>query len=93
MQEKAADELLGEQSHAFLFVSGLMVFPAEGDFAVLQTDEPVVSNGNAGIGAEIVQDLLRAAEWWFGIDHPFDPAANLIQSAKASLLDSLWSER
>lgn len=27
-----------------------------------------------GIAAEIGEDLGWAAEWWFGIDHPFDLA-------------------
>ena len=83
VQEKAPNELLGVQGHAFLLVCGSVIFPAEGHFAILKADQPVIRDGNAvGIAAQVAQHLVRAAEGWLGVDHPFDSAAGLHQTCK-----------
>ena len=49
-----------------------VIFPAEGDLIVLEGDEAMVGDGNAvGEPAEIAEDVMGAAEGWFGIDDPW----------------------
>ena len=44
----------------------------ECDFDVLHILEPLIADGDPmGVAAEIVDDLLGAAEWRLGVDHPF----------------------
>src|SRR4030095_573991 len=76
MKQEAANELLGLESHPLWFVSLPIVFPAECDLCVLETDQTVIGYGNpVRIAAEIVQHLIRAAKGRFRVDHPFGLAA------------------
>src|SRR4029453_357965 len=76
MKQEAANELLGLESHPLWFVSFPIVFPAECDLSVLETDRTVIGYGNpVRIAAEIVQPLIRAAKGRFRVDHPFGLAA------------------
>ena len=74
MQQKAADKLLRRDCHlSVLFaVFGPVLFVLECDLAVLYISQPVIADGDTmGIAAQIVDDLLGAAEWRLGVDHPF----------------------
>jgi hypothetical protein len=71
VQEEAADELPGVESHG----SGAVVFfavpPLEGHLCILKRQQAVVGNGDAvGIAAEVIEDLGGSPEGRFGIDDP-----------------------
>lgn len=71
MEQEAAQELLGIQSHEPLLVAVLGISPAKGDVTVGQSDQPAVGDGDTmGVGAKIAQYMFRAAERRFGIDDP-----------------------
>ena len=47
------------------------VSPAKGDLVAGERDEAVVGDGDAmGVGAQVVEDILGAAERRFAVDHP-----------------------
>jgi len=78
MQEKAPNELLRIEGHHFLFVGVFVIVPAEGDFAIHKADQPMIGDCDTmRIAAQIIEDLIRAAEGRFGIDDPFGFAAAL----------------
>ena len=59
-------------SLGLLTIGGTVLLVLECDLAVLHTPEAVVADGHAvGVAAQIVDDLLGAAEWRLGVDHPF----------------------
>lgn len=90
MQQEAADELLGLESHQLLFVSLPVIFPVECDLAVVEADQTVIGYGDPMcIAAEIVQDLMRAAEGRLRIDHPLDLAAAFEQGIEAFRIGQL----
>ncbi len=71
MEQEAAQELVDRKGHQALLVAMGRVSPAKGDLATLQGDEAVIGDGHPmGIATEIVENLLRAAEGWFAVDHP-----------------------
>ena len=71
VQQKPPDEFGGVQCHLALLAAVRVIFPAEGDLAVLQTDQPVIGDGHAmGVARQIVQHMLRSAERLADIDHP-----------------------
>jgi hypothetical protein len=76
VQKEAPQELFdGQRHHTFLVVMG-GVSPTEADFAVCQSDQPVIGNGDAvRIVAEVFEDVFGAAEGPFGVNHPLVPAA------------------
>jgi hypothetical protein len=64
-----------------------IILPAEGDLVVLESDEPMVGDGDAmGIAAEIAEDMMGAAKRGFGIDHPFPAVQGAQESAESFLL-------
>ena len=72
MDEKAADELVGIESHGSDAIVFFAVSPLECDLAVLKCHQAVVGDGNAvGIAAEVIEDLGGSAKGRFGIDDPF----------------------
>ena len=78
MQEKASNELQHIEGHHFLFIGVFVIAPAEGDFAVHKADQPMIGDCDAmRVAAQIIKDLMRAAEGRFGIDDPFRFAAAL----------------
>ena len=49
-----------------------VIFPLEGDLAVLEGQQTAVGDGDAmGVAAEILQHVLRSAKGGLGVDHPF----------------------
>src|ERR1035437_1689671 len=61
--------MCGERHLSFLVAVGV-VLPAEGDFAVLKAQQPVIGNRHAmGIASQIMQHVFGTAERLLGIDH------------------------
>ena len=47
------------------------VAPTKGDLAVGKRDESMIGDGHPmGVAAQVLEDILGAAEGWFGVDHP-----------------------
>ena len=64
-----------------------IILPAEGDLIVLESDEAMVSDGDAmGIAAEIAEDMMRATKRGFGIDDPFLAVQGAQESMESFLL-------
>jgi len=85
MEQEAANEFFGFQRHDFWLVVMPIIFPVEGDFAAIDAEEAVIGDGHAmGVPAEVVEDLCRTTEGWFGIDHPIDVAKRLQVLGKSS---------
>jgi hypothetical protein len=64
-------KLIDFKSHGPLLVAVRGISPAEGDFAIGQSDEPAVGDGDAmSVSAEIAQHMLRSSEGPLGIDDP-----------------------
>ena len=71
MQEEAAEELIGGQSHRPLLVAMSGVSPTKRNVAIGKSDESVIGDGHAmGVSAEIVQRVLRATERPLRVDDP-----------------------
>jgi hypothetical protein len=71
VEQEAPQELIDGQSHQTFLVAVSGVSPAEGDVAVVKSDQSVVGNGDTmGVGAEIAQHMFRPAKGPFGIDDP-----------------------
>lgn len=72
MQEEAAQELPGFESHDALPVAVGIIAPAETDLLSIEGGEAMVGDGHAvGITAEIAQHMSRAAEGRLGVNEPF----------------------
>jgi len=71
MEQEAAQELFGSQSHEPLLVAVGRIAPAEGDVALGESDQPAVGDGDAmGVGAEIAQHMFRSSEGPLGVNDP-----------------------
>jgi len=71
MEQEAAKELIGWQSHEPLLVAVRGIAPLEGDLAIGESHQPAVGNGDAmSIGAEITQHMFRSAEGRLGVYDP-----------------------
>ena len=71
MQQEAADEFVGLKRHGLRCSGMFVVFPLEGDVAVVEADQPVVGYGYAvGVAAQIVDHVSGVAEGRLRIDHP-----------------------
>ena len=71
MQQEAAQELLRWQRHQPLLVVIRGIPPAKCDLAIRQGNQPMVRDGDTvGVGAEILQDMLRSTEGSFAVDDP-----------------------
>ena len=85
MEEEAADELGTVQGHEPNTVALGVVLPAEGDFPVLESDEPMVGDGDAmGIATKVVEHLGWTAEGWLGVDNPLGLADVLEKVGESS---------
>jgi hypothetical protein len=71
MLQEAADELCGGNGHHLGVVGVAVVFPLEGDLALLQLQQAAIGNGHAmSVAAQILQHVLRSAEGSLGVNHP-----------------------
>src|SRR5712691_699505 len=74
VEQKAADEFAGGQSHRLRILRsiGTVVLVGEADAAILDVEQSVIGNRHAmRVATDVVEDLLRAAEWPLGEDDPF----------------------
>jgi len=70
VEQKAADEFVGIESHGPLF-AGFPVPVEKGHLAIGEVDDPVVGDGNTvGIAAQVFEDGFRGGEGSFGVDVP-----------------------
>ena len=71
VDQESAQKLSGRNGHDLLLAAMRIVFPAKRYPIILEGNESMVGNGDAmGVTSEIVQNMLRAAEWRLGIHHP-----------------------
>src|ERR1039457_6872657 len=71
MEQEAAQELIGRQSHEPFLVAVRGIAPAESDVAIGEGDQPGVGDGDAmGVGTEIAQHMFRAAKGRLGVNDP-----------------------
>jgi len=74
VQQEAAQELMGGNSHDLLLAAVSIVSPAEGDAAVFKGHEPMVGDGDAmGVTGQVVENMFCAAEGWLSVDDPVLP--------------------
>ena len=72
VEEKSADEFLSRKRHRFLLTFGSIVFPLEPHLPSFDVQQAMVRNRDAvSVPANIVEHLLRAGKWRFGVDDPF----------------------
>ena len=72
MKKEPADKLVGLEDHRFLTVMVGIIPPEEGNLAVLEGEEAVITDGDSmGISAEVLEDPLGAIEGRFAVDDPF----------------------
>lgn len=71
MQQEAANEFVSLKRHGLRCAGVFIVFPPEGNVAVVEADQPVVRDGDAvGVAAQIVEYVPGVAERRLRIDHP-----------------------
>jgi hypothetical protein len=72
MKKEPSDKLVGLERHGLLAVMVGIIPPEEGNLAVLDGEDAVITDGDPmGISAEVLKDPLGAIEGWFAIDDPF----------------------
>jgi hypothetical protein len=74
MKEESSDKLVGLEGHGLLTVMVGIIPPEEGNLAVLEGEEAVITDGDSmGISAEVLKDPLGAIEGRFAVDDPLFP--------------------
>ena len=87
MEQEAAQELVGRQTHDALAVAVRGVSPAEADLAIGEGDQPAVRDADAmSVGPEIAQRMFRAAEGTLGVDDPVVTEQNSKPGGEAAWL-------
>ena len=71
LEKEPADKLVGLEGHSLLTVMVGLIPPEEGDWAVSDGEDAVISDRDPmGISAEVLKDPLGAIEGWLAIDDP-----------------------
>ena len=71
VKQEAADEFVGIEGHGLFSVAIFSVSVTEGDFFVVGREDPLIGQRHAvGVAAEVVEDMDRRSERFFGIDDP-----------------------
>ena len=71
MEEEAADEFLGLKGYRFQAIFVFSVPVGEGDLAVFEFEDAIIGQRHpVSVATEVIEDGLRRAERFFGIDHP-----------------------
>jgi len=74
MKKEPSDKLVGLEGHGFLTVMVGIIWPEEGNLAVLEGEDAVISDGDpVDISAEVLKDSLGIIEGGFAIDDPLFP--------------------
>ena len=71
VDQESSQKLICGNAHDLLLTAPCVVFPAKGDSIILESNEPVVGDGDAMcISRQIGQNMFRASEGWLDVDHP-----------------------
>ena len=71
MKKEPADKLVGLEGHGLLTVMVGIIAPQEGNLAVLEGEDAVITDRDPmGISGEVLQDAVGAIEGRFAIDDP-----------------------
>ena len=71
MEQKPPQKLLGGDGHQTLLAMVGVIFPAKGDVAIGNVDDPVIRDSDAmRVAGQVVEDVLGASEWTLGVDYP-----------------------
>ena len=71
MKKESSDKLVGLEGHSLLTVTVCIIPPSEGNIAVLDGEDAVITDRDPmGISAEVLEDPLGAIEGRFAIDDP-----------------------
>jgi hypothetical protein len=71
VEHQPPQEFDGVQGQRAQAMATLVILGAEGHLAVLQGHETMVGNGHTvGIAGQVLQDMPRVWEGFFGVDHP-----------------------
>ena len=71
MEQESAQKLVGRDGCELLLATMGVISPEEGNMAIAKTHEAMVRDGHAmRVASQIVQHLIRPAEWRLGIDDP-----------------------
>jgi len=86
VDEKAANKLMGTDSHGAFAIAVTVVLPLKGHLAVLELQQAVVRDGDpVRVAAQVNQHLSGTAEGTFGIDDPFGFTVSLKE-----VVEGLW---
>ncbi len=71
VDQESSQKLICGNRHDLLLTAPCVVFPAKRDSIILESNEPVVGDGDAmGIARQIVQNMFRTSEGRLGVDNP-----------------------
>ena len=71
VHQEAANKLLGGEAHGLALVVIAIVLPAKLNLPVVEPEQPIVRDSNpVGVPCDVLEDLLRSAERWLGVDLP-----------------------
>ncbi len=71
VDQESSQKLICGNRHDLLLTAPCVVFPAKRDSIILESNEPVVGDGDAMcISRQIVENMFRTSERRFGVDHP-----------------------
>ena len=71
VDQESSQKLICGNRHNLLLAAPCVVFPAKRDSIILESNEPVVGDGDTvGVRAEIPQDMLRSSEGSRAVDDP-----------------------
>src|SRR4051794_24120685 len=71
VQEKAAQEFHRIQRQGALPMAPLVILPGEGHCAIRAGEEPSIADRHSmRVAGEVLENLLWAGQWRFGVDHP-----------------------
>jgi hypothetical protein len=73
VQEEAADELVGRESHGFLLIVVAIVSPGEFYLTIFDIDDPMIGDGHpVAVATNVVHHLLWSGEGRLGVHDPID---------------------
>jgi hypothetical protein len=73
MKQKAPDELGRIERHDFGLIAVGVILPQKSRLAACNRQNPAVRDGDPmRVAGQILQNLLRSAEWRFDVNDPFD---------------------
>ena len=71
VEQEPTDELLGGECHGLVTAVVAIVLPAKLNLPVVEPEQAIVRDSNpVGVPCDVLEDLLRSAERWLGVDLP-----------------------